>query len=90
MVPYNLPLTSRKVLIVSLGSIFILGCAWILIRDRKDWFNYVVVALAAIFFAGTKWGSGIGPWMVARAADLDGIIKSLFGISVFDFVGLFF
>jgi hypothetical protein len=77
---------------VSLASIFIIACGWILVRDRRDWMNYVVVALAAIFFAGTKWGSQIGPWMVARGSDIDGIIKGLFGVSVLDvspLLGLF-
>lgn len=67
-------------MIVSLATLFILACAVILWKDRKDLGNYVVVALAAIFFAGTKWGSGVGPWMVARAADVDGWVKSLFGV----------
>lgn len=64
---------------MSLASLFIIACIIILIKDRNDWFNYVIVAFASIFFAGTKWGSAVGPWMVARASDLDGIIKGLFG-----------
>lgn len=66
---------------MSLASLFIIACAVVLWTDRKDLSNYVIVALASIFFAGTKWGSGIGPWMVARAADLDGWIKGLFGVA---------
>jgi hypothetical protein len=58
---------------------FLLACGYILIRDRKDWFNYVIVALAALFVGGTKVGSSIGPWLTQRAADIDGIIKGIFG-----------
>jgi hypothetical protein len=63
---------------VSLGTIFFLACVWILFRDRKDWFNYVIVVLATLFFAGTDLGNDIGPWLTARAADLDTIIKGWF------------
>ncbi len=63
---------------MSLATIFILACLWILFRDRKDWFNYVIVALAALFLGGTRVGSNIGPWMVQRAADIDSGVKSIF------------
>ena len=64
---------------MSLSVFFLLACGYILIRDRKDWFNYVIVVLAALFFGGTKVGSAVGPWLTGVAAGIDAWIKGLFG-----------
>ena len=63
---------------MSLGSLFLIACIIILIKDRRDWFNYLVVVLAALFFAGTDVGNDIGPKIVEIAQGIDGWIVQLF------------
>lgn len=63
---------------MSLTVIFVVACVYILVRDRKDWVNYVVVVLATLFFAGTNLGNDIGPWMIARAGEFDQWVLKLF------------
>lgn len=63
---------------MSLGFLLTVACAWIIWKDRGDWFNYVIIGLAFMYFASTDIGSGILPKLTELSAWADVTITGWF------------
>lgn len=66
---------------MGLNIILILVAAFLVFKDRQDWFRYLIVILASIFFAGTPAGQKVIPTLNDLANWINSTVGSWIGLS---------
>lgn len=63
---------------MSLGVLLFIIAVVLVIRDRKDWLNYVYISLASMYLASTPQGAKITPAVTSFAAWVDALVRGWF------------
>ena len=76
MAPYNTPTPPLKGKLVSIAGIFILITALLVWRDRKDWGNYLFVAIGFLYLGQTDVGRGATGWLNTAGKWVDSVFRN--------------
>lgn len=66
---------------MSLAAVFILVTAFMVWRDRKDWGNYLFVAIGFLYLGQTDAGRSATGWLNEAGKWIDTFLKNVLHIS---------